>query len=111
MMMHCFFSYVKEFIFQILQWTNDQNVVQWLEQLNKSTLVNDRIRDLQRQNAREDIRRYVFNISSSSSKEIFFLFIKRLLQLHPDLLSDIIEQSNVEQRQEFSRIINSKTTN
>jgi hypothetical protein len=69
--------------------------------LNKSSLLNDRIRNLQKQNAREDIRRYVGNFFRNKKKEfMFFLFIERLLQIHPDLLSDIIERSNDERRRE-----------
>ncbi|UJR23581.1 hypothetical protein I4U23_026570 [Adineta vaga] len=71
------------------QWTNDKEVVQWLVDFNKSALINDRMTNLQKQNAREKIR--------------------RLLQLHPDLLSDIMGHPNDDQRQQIYRHRNSRT--
>ena len=65
---------------------------------------------LQKQNARADIRRYV-QTRMKMINTISLSFILRLLQLHPDLLSDMIEQSSDEQRQELTRILNSKTIN
>ena len=43
----------------ISQWTNDKNVVQWLEQFNQSASFNNRMEILRKQNARANIRRYV----------------------------------------------------
>ncbi|CAF3725708.1 unnamed protein product [Adineta steineri] len=74
-----------------LQWTNDKEVVQWLDEFNESSLINDRITNLQKENARQKIY--------------------RLLEIHPDLLSDINEHSNDEQRQAINRNLNSKTKN
>lgn len=65
---------------------------------------------LQKQNARADIRRYVQN-QRKMINPFSLSFIRRLLQIHPDLISDLIEQSSDEQRQELTRILNSKTIN
>lgn len=65
---------------------------------------------LQKQNARADIRRYVQN-QKKMINPFSLSFIRRLLQIHPDLISDLIEQSSDEQRQELTRILNSKTIN
>jgi hypothetical protein len=56
----------------------------------------------------------MLEISFQTKREIhvcLFFSIERLLQHHPELLSDIIEQSNDEQRRELTRIVNSKTIN
>ncbi|CAF1280858.1 unnamed protein product, partial [Adineta steineri] len=74
-----------------LQWTNDKEVVQWLDEFNESSLINDRITNLQKENARQKIY--------------------RLLEMHPDLLSDINKHLNDEQRQAINRNLNSKTKN
>ncbi|CAF2064754.1 unnamed protein product [Rotaria magnacalcarata] len=60
------------------QWAQDRLVVQWFEQFKSSSVTNDRIKNLEKQYALEDIR--------------------RILQIHPDILSDIIQQSTDEQR-------------
>ncbi|CAF3808089.1 unnamed protein product, partial [Adineta steineri] len=69
-----------------LQWTNDKEVVQWLDEFNESSLINDRITNLQKENARQKIY--------------------RLLEIHPDLLSDINEHLNDEQPQAINRNLN-----
>ncbi|CAF1116980.1 unnamed protein product [Rotaria sordida] len=70
------------------QWTKDRVVVQWLEEFNSSSAINDRIKNLQKQYALEDIC--------------------RIFQMHPDLLSDITEQSDGDQRLKLIQILNSK---
>ncbi|CAF2415917.1 unnamed protein product [Rotaria sp. Silwood2] len=71
-----------------LQWTKDRMVVQWLDEFSSSSLINNRIKNLQKQHALEHIN--------------------RIFQMHPALLSDIIEQLNDEQRRELIQILNSK---
>ncbi|CAF3984611.1 unnamed protein product [Rotaria sp. Silwood2] len=70
------------------QWTKDKIVAEWLEQFQTSSSINDRIKSLQKQNARQNIH--------------------RLLQTYPDLLSDILVNTTDEQRSELNRILNSK---
>ncbi|CAF4326884.1 unnamed protein product [Rotaria socialis] len=59
------------------QCAQDRLVVQWFEQFKSSPVTNDRIKNLEKQYALEDIR--------------------RILQTHPDILSDIVQPSNDEQ--------------
>ena len=42
---------------QISAWPQDKIVVQWLEQFNQSSSMHDRIMNLHKQSARENIRR------------------------------------------------------
>ncbi|CAF0807590.1 unnamed protein product [Adineta steineri] len=69
------------------QWTQDKIVAEWLVQFQKSAL-NNRMKTLQKLNARHDIH--------------------RLLQTYPDLLSDVLSNANDEQRSEMNRILNNK---
>ncbi|CAF4991925.1 unnamed protein product, partial [Rotaria magnacalcarata] len=55
------------------QWAQDRLVVQWFEQFKSSSVTNDRIKNLEKQYALEDIRRYVFLSFDLLLKMFFFL--------------------------------------
>ncbi|CAF3336404.1 unnamed protein product [Rotaria sp. Silwood1] len=74
----------------ISQWTTNRVVAEWLDECNTSSLIADRIKNLEAQNALNDIC--------------------RLLKTHPKLLPDIIAQFNDVQRSELIRLLNSTTT-
>ncbi len=54
-----FYYNLQDIFLKTSQWTKDQNVAEWLEQFQTSSSINDRIKALQKQNARQDIHRFV----------------------------------------------------
>lgn len=62
------------------EWTTDKIVAEWLDQCQKSSSINDRIKILQKQKARQDIQRFVSILSEKNSFIILFLDCWKFIQ-------------------------------
>ena len=65
------FSLVDTNVIQSSEWTTDKIVAEWLDQCQKSSSINDRMKILQKQKARQDIQRFVSILSEKNSFIIF----------------------------------------
>jgi len=74
----------------VKQWNDNRIVAQWLEQIETSSKINERLNNLQEQHACQDIQ--------------------RLLQTYPQLLSNIVANISEDQRAELNQLLTKKKT-